>query len=153
MESLEDGEGLGSISDIESVVVQDRGSEVSEDETFAPASVPDDPVMATSGLTPSVRAALVWLDEVDSDAVFRQESSGHEDCAEVFARSVSQSDAIRHGRALHENDERRERVEVVLFVSSIVAPQTPTWRQHPQRQVGPAFPRFFLKGDGLSCSA
>ena len=84
MESLEDGEGLGSISDIESVVVQDRGSEVSQDETFAPASVPDPPVMATSGLTPSVRTALVWLGEVDSDAVFRQESSGHEDCAEVF---------------------------------------------------------------------
>ena len=67
---LEDGEALGSIDDTESVAVPDRGSEVSEDETIAHASVPDPPVMATRGLTPAVRAALEELDEVDLDAVF-----------------------------------------------------------------------------------
>ena len=44
----EDGEALRSIDDTESVAVQDHGSEVSEDETFAPASVHDPPVVASS---------------------------------------------------------------------------------------------------------
>ena len=50
VELLEDGEALaiGIISDTESVAVQERGSEVGEDETFALASVPDPLVMAVA---------------------------------------------------------------------------------------------------------
>ena len=39
---------MGIISDTESVAVQERGSEVGEDETFAVASVPDPLVMAVA---------------------------------------------------------------------------------------------------------
>ena len=56
---LLEGEAFRSIDDTESVAVQDRGSEVSEDETLAPASVPDPLVMATRGWTPAVRASGV----------------------------------------------------------------------------------------------
>ena len=56
---LLEGEAFRSIDDTESVAVQNRCSEVSEDETLAPASVPDPLVMATRGWTPAVRASGV----------------------------------------------------------------------------------------------
>ena len=90
--------------------------------------------MATRGLTPAVRAALVV--EVDLDAVFIRRAVVVMTVPK-FLRGPYRS-AVRLGmeEALHENDQRRERGwKLFLLLLRL--------RQHPQRQVGPAFPRFF----------
>ena len=102
-------EALGSIDDTESVAVQDLGSEVGEDETFALASVPDPLVMATRGWTPAVRAALVWLDEVHLDAVFIRRAVVMKIVPKFLRGPYRSAMQLAMEEALHENDHRRER--------------------------------------------
>ena len=95
-----------------SVAVQDRGPEVSEDETFAFASVPDPPVMVTRGWTPAVRAALCgrFGCSVIRRAVVMK-------TVPKFLRGPHRS-AMRLAmeEALHENDHRRERGWKLFFL-------------------------------------
>ena len=119
-ELLEGGEALGSIDDTESVTVQDGGSEISEDETLAPASVPDLLVTATTVLTPAIRAVLEWLDEVDFDAVFIRRAVVMKTVPK-FLRGPYRS-AVRSvmEEADHENDQRERGWKLFLLLPRLL---------------------------------
>ena len=102
------------------MAVETHGSEVNEDETIALASVPD-PLVATRGLTPAVRAALVWMDEVDLDGVSIWRAMVMKTVPKFLRGPYCSAMRLAMEEALHENDQRRERVwKLFLFLPRLV---------------------------------
>ena len=116
VELLEDDEAFGTIDDIESMEVQDHGSEVSKDETLGIASVPGPFVMARRSLTPAVRASLVWLDEVDLDAVFMRRAVVMKTVPKFLRGPYRSAMRVAMEEAVHENDQRREQRWKLFFL-------------------------------------
>ena len=76
----------------------DVGSAVSEDVETGDNLEPD-PEVREVIVTPTVRAALVWLDEVDLVEAIKQRASGHEVGPEIFGGSFPHRFAHSFGRS------------------------------------------------------